>query len=454
MKKHLVAGFVLLLVGTGLPQLAAGAPPRPRARSGSSGEAVLMWNDIAAQATVTSGISPLLDPLHESRLYAMVHIAINDALNAIQRRTRPYVFNIGTFPGASPEAAVAAAAHDVLVPVLRDLPDVFAAADIDRAVQEVDDAYNAALGAIADGKAKRQGIAIGKAAAAVIVATRSGDGADTEFLDHDKPRSDAPGQFQFVEKTDFQVAPGWADVTPFVMRSGAQYRPRPPYDLTSKKYAADLNEIKEFGRLEPSSRDAEQTEIAFFWFEASPMRWNRIARTVSEEVGLDLWANARLFGLLNVALADGYIGNWDSKQFYNRWRPETAVRLADTDGNPNTTGEATWTPLWGSSGATPEYDSGHTIEGSAAAVVLADVFGTDAMTFDVCSYTFKDSPQNNCDGSEPIVRHYASFSQASDENGVSRIYIGWHFRNAVDSGHKHGTQIGNRAVNHFFQPVH
>jgi len=402
---------------------------------------------------VTSGISPLFDPLHESRLYAMVHIAVNDALNAIQRRDRPYALDIGTFPGASPEAAVATAAHDVLVPVLQELPDAFAAG-IAPAVQEVDDAYTAALGAIPAGRAKTQGVEIGKAAAAVIVAARSDDGADTKFFDDTKPKSNAPGAFQFVDGAPFQVAPGWANLTPFVMTKPSQFRPPPPYALTSKKYAADFNELKEFGRLGPSARNAEQTEIAFFWFEASPMRWNRIARTVSEQVGLKLWDTARLFGLLNIALADGYVGNWDSKQFYNRWRPETAVRQADSDGNPDTIAESTWKPLWGSSGATPEYDSGHTIEGSAAAVVLADVFGTDAMNFSVCSYTFENSPENNCGGTAEILRHYTSFSQASDENGVSRIYVGWHFRNAVEAGHKHGTQIGNRAVHHFFQPVH
>ena len=173
-----------------------------------------------------------------------------------------------------------------------------------------------------------------------------------------------------------------------------------------------------------------------------------------------MWANARLFGLLNIAEADGYIGNWEAKQFYDRWRPETAIRLADTDGNPDT-----WsTPAGrhcGASGATPEYDSGHTIEGAAAAAVLADVFRTDQVTFDVCSYSFGISPgpsafttENNCGGASPITRTYHSFSQAAEENGLSRIWIGWHFRNAVEMGYKHGTHIGNRALNRLFKPAH
>ena len=190
------------------------------------------------------------------------------------------------------------------------------------------------------------------------------------------------------------------------------------------------------------------------------MKWNRIARTVSTKIGLGMWDNARLFALLDVAEADGYIGNWDSKQFYNRWRPETAIRLADIDGNPLTVADPFWTPLWGSSGATPEYDSGHTIEGAAAAVVLASVFGSDEVSFKDCSYTFKEwaptglSPENNCDGTHPIFRKYHSFSQAAQENGVSRIYVGWHFRNAVEIGYVHGTQLGHLAVNGYFQPIH
>jgi PAP2 superfamily protein len=461
MKKHVVAVLVLLVgVAGSLGPRAAGAWPRTVPCAPTGGDPVLAWNEIANDAMVTSGITPLLDPLHEARLYAMMHIAVHDALNAIDRRSRPYALDIGTLPRACPDAAVATAAHDVLVPVLEELPDIFAAG-IPAAVKEVEAAYTAALATVPDGKAKKQGEYIGRAAAAVINAMRADDGADTTFLDSTPIKNPAPGDFQWVAGADFNVAPKWGDVTPFVMKSGAQFRPQPPYDLTSEKYAADFNELKELGSLSSTTRTATQTQVAFFWFESSPMRWNRIARTVSVDAGLDMWANARLFGLLNVAQADGYIGNWESKRFYNRWRPETAVRLADTDGNPDTIADKGWTPLWGSSGATPEYDSGHTIEGAAAAVVLADVFGTDHVTFDVCSYTFglvltpnPFTTANNCDGASPIIRTFDSFSGAAEENGLSRIWIGWHFRNAVEAGHKQGTQIGNRAVNHFFKPIH
>ncbi len=447
MRRHVITALAVL-TGTTVAAPTSAAPPGAAA----VGDPVLVWNEITAEATVISGIAPLFDPLHESRMYAMVHVAVHDALNGIARRSRPYAVDLRLLPGASPEAAVATAAHDVLVPVLSELPPEFAAG-IEPAVDYVEQQYATALAAIPDGKAERQGVALGRAAAAVIVAERADDGADTPFLDRTPIEDPAPGEFQWVEGSPFDVAPGWADVDPFVMSHNSQFRPRPPHDLQGRRYAADFNELKSLGVIDSEQRTADQTEAAFFWFEASPMRWNRIARTVSADAGLDVWANARLFGLLNVAQADGYIGNWEAKQHYRRWRPETAVRQAKDDGNPRTAPVDGWLPLWGSSGATPEYDSGHTIEGAVAAVVLAEVLGTDDVTFDVCSYTFKDEPAKNCDGATPVVRTYTSFTEAAIENGLSRIWVGWHFRNAVEMGYEHGERLGHRAVHRFFQPV-
>ena len=424
------------------------APAHPAPSTAVTGESVLAWNQIAEHAMLTSGISPTLDPLHESRLFAMMHLAIHDAVNSIVRRSEPYALDIGPIGSADADAAVITAAHDVLVPGLQQLPVEFAAG-IPAAVDEVEAAFATAISAIPDGASKRQGQALGRAAAAVVNALRTDDGAEDPFLDPNYPQIDQPGQFRFVEGAPFAVAPTWAEVTPFVMNSADQFRPRPPYDLASKKYASDFNELKSLGSISSTTRTADQTEAAFFWFENSPMRWNRIARTVAASAGLDLWDTARLFALLNVVEADGYIGNWESKNHYNRWRPETAVRLADTDGNPQTVADRTWTPLWGSSGATPEYDSGHTIEGAGAATVLAAVFGTDAVTFSVCSYTFKNDPAANCDGAAPIYREYHSFSEAAEENGQSRIWIGWHFRNAVESGYRHGQQLARFTLRRF-----
>ena len=200
----------------------------------------------------------------------------------------------------------------------------------------------------------------------------------------------------------------------------------------------------------PSVRTPDQTQFGLFWIESSPLTWNRIARNVSANRGLDLWENARLFGLLNLAVADGYIGHFDTKYHYNFWRPVTAVHLADSDGNPDTVGDPTWTPLQ-QNYPTPDYDSGHSIAGGAASQALEEFFGTDNIGFTVCSLTLP--PGQRCTDPSPVFRSYASFSQAAEENAFSRILVGLHFRNAVEEGVKHGRKIGKRAANLFLRPV-
>jgi PAP2 superfamily len=260
--------------------------------------------------------------------------------------------------------------------------------------------------------------------------------------------------WRFTPGFDFAFAPGWAEVTPFVLRDSSQFRPGPPYALTRKKYAADFNEVKRLGGdgvKTPSARTAEQTEIALFWVESSPLQWNRIARAVSADTGLDLWEQARLFGLLNMALADGYVGSFDTKYHYDYWRPVTAIQTADTDGNPDTGVDRHWTPLVPTP-PIPDYDSAHSVEGSAAAKVLQRFFGTDRIGFATCSMTLPSG--STCDDETPVLRHYAGFSQAAAENGLSRILVGFHFRKAVEEGITHGAKIGNRAVNRFLRPTH
>ena len=428
----------------------------PASARPARGDAVTVWNVNAGKAALDACLAPTNNPLHESRLYAAMHVAIHDALNAIDRRSRPYAFKTGAKPGASPDAAVAAAARDVLVPLLQQLPAPFSdCVAASGAVATVDAAYAAALGAIPDGRAKRQGVALGQAAAAAILALRAGDGSDTPLFDTAYPQGTQPGEYRFTPGFDFAFAPGWADVTPFVLNDSSQFRPSPPYRVTARRYTADFNEVKRLGGDDittPSARSAEQTEIALFWVESAPLQWNRIARTVSAESGLDLWENARLFGLLNMAMADGYIGSFDTKYHqYNYWRPVTAIQLAETDGNPNTSADPTWTPLVPTP-PIPDYDSAHSVEGGAASQVLKRFFGTDHIGFTTCSLTLPAG--STCDAAAPVVRSYTSFSQAREENGRSRILVGFHFRKAVDEGIDHGRKIGNRAVNRFLRPVH
>ena len=404
-------------------------------------DAVVQWNDIALRAAFAAGLdnsAGCVDPLHESRIMAMMHVAVHDALNAIERRSKPYAFDAHA-PGTSPDAAVAAAARGVLVATFPQLPAELGLTP-DAAISIVEAEYASALAAIPAGPAKTGGILIGQSAAAAIVKLRSGDGAAAPFLDFAYVPGPEPGDFQLIPGAPFAAAPGWGDVTPFVLSASSQYRPKRPYDLESKKYAADFNEVKSLGAVNSTTRTADQTEIALFWVEGSPQGWNRIGRTISARSGLDLWQNARLFGLLNLASADAYIADFENKYFYEFWRPISAIRAADTDGNPDTIADPNWDSLVGTPPA-PDYPSGHSGQGGAMSTVLARFFG-DSVTFSTTSST------------QPgVTRSFTSFSQAARENGHSRIYIGFHFRHAVTEGIKLGTRVGTVAFNHYLRPV-
>jgi hypothetical protein len=438
-----VLGLLTSLIVVGFVRSAFAAP---------AGDAVTVWNAHAGVAATAACLAPLDNPLHESRIYAMMHVAIHDAVNAIDRRSRPYAFDAQAEAGASPEAAVAAAARDVLVALIAQLPlELHTQACIDAGVATVQAAYTAALAAIPDDQGKAHGIAVGQAAAAAILHLRADDGAVGPFLNTKCPQDTEPGEYRCTPGTPFIVFEGWEDVTPFVLKDSSQFRPGPPYAVDKKRYTADYNEVKSLGGDEvTSARTADQTEIALVWWESSPLKWNRIARTVSADRGLDLWENARLFGLLNLALADGYIAMVDSKNHYKYWRPITAIQTGDTDGNPDTIGDPAWTPLR----PTPpnqDYVSGHAIEGGAGAEVLKQFFGTDEISFQDCGAALPAG--SSCSDPAPVLRWYTSFSQAAAENAFSRILIGFHFRKSVEEGTEYGRKIGRRAANLYLRPV-
>lgn len=413
----------------------------------SAGE-VNDWNARAGTAARLACISPANDPLHEARMYAIAHVAMHDALNAIDRRSRPYAFD-GVAPAdASPAAAVAAAARDTLVTLLGQIGDPFPAACGAAGIAFIDAEYAAALGAIAAGPAKDAGIIAGRAAAAAILLRRAGDNAGTPLLDFAYPQGTAPGEYRFTPGQVFAFAPRWGEVTPFVLQTASQYSASKPYRIDSRQYTADYEEVRLYGSRTGSLRNADQTEIAHFWVESSPLLWNRIARDVADAEGLDDWEQARLFGLLNMALADGYVASFENKYRYNFWRPITAIRLGDDDGNPETAGDPAWEPLVPTP-PIPDHDSGHAVQGGAAAAVLALVLGSDAIPFSACSLTL---PADTCDDPSPKRRHFSSFSAAAAENALSRILVGFHFRHAAEAGTEHGRKIGQRAVNLYLKP--
>ena len=440
-------------IAAAVAALALAAPAASAHHSRS--DAVSAWNANAGKAAVAACISPIGPSPAEARLYAMTHVAIHDALNAIHRRSRPYAYSARARRGASPDAAVAAAARDVLVPVLGELSkNLVPQACVDAAVASVEADYAAALSAIRDGRAKRRGIAVGRAAAAAILFLRASDGAQDLLVgDPFFPQGSDPGEYRFTPGSDLAFAPRLGELTPFVLRDSTEFLPGPPHAVTDSRYTADFNQVKRLGGDDvttPSARTPDQTEIALFWFESSPLQWNRIARGVAKDTGLDSWEQARLFGLLNMALTDGYIGSFEAKYKYLYWRPVTAIRAAATDGNPDTAADPDWTPLMVTP-PIPDYDSGHSVEGGAAAQVLQRFFRADNVSFSTCSTTLPDD-KSKCGQENRVLRHYRSFSQAATENGRSRILVGIHFREAVVAGIAHGRRIADRAVNRFMEP--
>ena len=388
---------------------------------------VVNWNVIATTNAPAGG----KNGIQQSRIYAMTHAAIHDALNAIDGRYEPYALDMPSNPGASPAAAVAAAAHDVL---LHELPTRQSALDA---------AYAASLAAILDGAAKTNGIAIGQQAAAVIIALRSSDGSN-DIVPYTP--GTGPGVWQPTPPAFLAaLLPGWGSVTPFTLRSGSQFRPDPPdlFDLTSEQYTRDFNEVKSIGDVNSTTRTAEQSQIGMFWYEGSPNGWNRIARNVSAQQGLDLWQNARLFGLINFAMADGFIAGFDAKYAYNFWRPVTAIRAGDTDGNDQTLGDPPWSSFLVAPNI-PDYPSTHSVLGAAAAEVLANFFDNED------EVAFTTTSGNPFPG---ITRSFTSFSQAAQENADSRVYAGIHFRRTCTDGLKQGEKVGRFTFKHYLKPI-
>lgn len=414
---------------------------------------VQRWNKTAGAVAIASCISPSSDPLHESRMYAMSSLAAHDALNAIDRRFESYALRGVQAREAPVIAAVAAASRTALTSVVRELPENLFAGCLPSAIQVIEQAYAAELARVPDGWAKDLAVSVGSAAAQAIIRTRAGDGSDTAMIVENHPQGSRPGEWRFTPDRPFAFAPGWADVRPFALRGAAGFRVEPPYRLGSPAYARDFAEVKAFGSdgvSAPSARTPDQAEAARFWIESSPLQWNRIARDVAERGGYDSWTSARLFALLNVSLADGYVASFSVKYRHPFWRPVTAIREAAADGNPLTTADPDWTPL-DATPPIPDHDSAHAVQGAAAATVMAHIFGTDRIGFQTCSLTLPEGEQ--CDDASPTLRSYPGFWHAARENANSRVWVGYHFRHASEVGLDHGRRVARLVMNNRLEPV-
>ena len=448
----LAGGALLATCTTASVSAAPAASAKDAAQQQRPVNTVVGWNEVAGEAAVAACISPNDNPLHESRMYAVMHLAVHDALQAVDRRSTPYAFRVQV-GHASARAAVVAAAHATLVGTRGELADVLPRTCTDAGLDVVGTAYERALGRLPVGRRTARGLALGERAAAAILQERAQDGSDTPLVVTDHPQGDDPGEWRFTPDRPLAFAPGWGDVEPFSLRSAGQLRPGPAYPVSSRRYARDFRHVKRLGSdgvSHPSARTAEQTEVALFWVESSPLSWNRLARTLADREDLGLWRSARLFGLLNMAMADGYIASFATKYADPFWRPVTAIRMAGSDGNPRTTPDRDWTPMV-TTPPIPDHDSAHAVEGGAAARVMARFFRRDTIGFDLCSRSSTVGTQ--CTDDAPVTRHYRSLSHAARENARSRALVGIHFRHAAQAGLHHGYRIRSWTVAHELRPL-
>ena len=383
---------------------------------------VVQWNRILLVIVRTPGAQPIT--VHSTRSFAILHAAIYDAVNAIDRRHKPYLVTVPQVsPSASQEAAAAAAAHEVLV----ELYPAFKTT-LDGELQQ-------SLAQIADGKDKTDGIAAGLAVADRILALRSNDGSNAQPIPY--VFGTAPGDYQSTPP-NFPPQPQfthWSHVTPFALNRPNQFRPGPPPKLTSDEYTDAFNEIKILGIANSTTATADEALTGRFWNGAIQNYWNEITQTASQVHNLRTAENARLFALLNLSLADGVIAFYDTKYTYNFWRPVTAIRAAATDDNPETLADPGWLPEVGKTAPDPSYPGAHAVISAAAAEVLRSFFGRDHFDFDVTSEVLPGA-----------VRSFPSFSAAAEEATLSRIFAGQHFRFDLTTGNRLGREVADSVI--------
>ena len=380
------------------------------------------WNLITAKTLQTAKAGT---GLAQSRVYAIVHGAMFDAVNAIERRYHSYAADLKSPPGASQDAAAAAAAHTVL-------------ADLYPLQKEtLDAALAASLAKVQDRPAKADGVALGKAAAEKMLALRRNDGM-SEKASY-APKS-GPGAFQLPGEAN-PIGPHWGSVKPFSLKSIEDFRFPGPPALTSARYAQDFNEVKVVGAKNSTQRTAEQTAIATLWEPPGTISYNAALRAKPELKQKSTVEQARVFALMNMAGSDAFIVGWVAKYLYLFWRPETAIRNADSDGNDATAPDTAWEGLRSPFPAHPEYPSGHALFTGVAETVLRDFFGTDRMTV-----TVTNSNAN-------ITRTFASFSEIAKSVEDARVWAGIHFRSADIDGTAMGRRIAEYALKNSMRPI-
>jgi hypothetical protein len=389
-------------------------------------DAVTDWNAIAVQTILAGGRPPGGSPFLD---IATVHLAVHDAVAAIDGRYHPYHVTIAGASG-SPAAAAAAAAYDVLV---NRFPPQTAS---------LTTTYNNYL-ATHGINPSDAGLAIGHQAAASIIAFRSTDGSFPSPPPPPFTGGTAIGEWRPTPPAFAPGATPWlANVRPFAITSPTQFRAEPPPSLTSGRYAKDYNEVKDFGSLNGSKRTPEQTELAYFWSGNYLVVWNGTLRSIAGAQGLDIGDSARLFALANMAMADAGITAWDTKYHYIFWRPVTAIQNGDADGNRKTEGDPAWLPLIATP-PYPDYTSGANNVTGAVTRILRRFFRTNKMTFPVTTTAAQ--------AIQP-TRTYTHFTDAADDVVTARVYEGIHFRFADFEARQQGESVAKWVFKNFLRP--
>lgn len=439
---------------------------------------LLRWNQIAVDASgldhtpvgagETRQFGHQLGPTRASRAMAIVHIAVFDAVNAVKGNFQSYTGIDAAPVGSSPEAAVAQAAHDALVALFPSQSPTF-----DAELQKD-------LDAIGNTTARANGVGAGQAAAAAILALRTNDGSD---LAVPYVFSMSPGAWRVDPINPGQTPLGeeWPAVRPFVLTRADQFRVPPPPSLSSAEYTAAYNEVKMLGGdgiVTPTARTTDETMTGLFWAYdgtpslcAPPRLYNQIATNIANTYGISGEELARLLALVNVSMADAGIAIWESKYYYNFWRPVTGIRESDVgtgptglgDGNPDTTGDPTYVPLCAPASNLagpnftppfPAYPSGHAGFGGALFETLRNYFGTDDVAFTVTSDEFNGLTRDIAGNVRPLLpRSYSKLSQAEEENGQSRIYLGIHWKFDKVEGIHQGRRVADAVFESAFQRV-
>ncbi len=444
-----------------------------------SADSVLDWNAVALGAVAAdhSVATPAQGgPTRTARALAIVHGAMFDAANAIDHSFTSYLVHRNGPKRASIDAAVAQAAHDTLANLYPQQTATF------------DAALAATLAGVPDGPNEKKGIAIGRVVAKKTLNARADDGS---ALDPPYTEGTLPGEHRQdpLHPTQGFLTPGWGSVTPFAMTDGAQFRSEAPPLLSSAEYATAFNDVKVVGAddAETSDRDGngmpdrtpEQTVTGIFWgYDGSPglgtppRLYNQIARVIAVQQGNTEIQNARMFALINIAMADAGIASWETKYVFNFWRPVIGVREADPgtgpsglgDGNAATTAEAGWSPLGApcsnDCGAVtnftppfPAYTSGHATFGAAMFMTLTNFYGRDNIAFTFTSDEFNGVTTDQNGNVRPVVtRTYSRLSEAAEENGQSRIYLGIHWVFDKTAGIAQGNAIADYVFQNFLRP--